>query len=214
VIRVYVIASSPALRAGLRALLGSHETFEVVGETSIEEPLLFPGGVDVLVLAGEHTVTHPALWKVLKSLESPAVLLLTEGNELPASLLNGLDLRAWGALPLDCTEEELTAAVFALNEGLLVGSPALLKSLLLPPASGGADKILSMDEVTSEPLTAREIEVLRLLAQGLANKQIALALGISEHTVKFHIASIYTKLGVNSRTEAVRAGVRHGLVVL
>jgi DNA-binding NarL/FixJ family response regulator len=65
-----------------------------------------------------------------------------------------------------------------------------------------------------EELTARESEVLQLLAQGLANKQIALALGISEHTVKFHISSIYAKLGVTNRTEAVTQGARLGLIVL
>jgi DNA-binding NarL/FixJ family response regulator len=65
-----------------------------------------------------------------------------------------------------------------------------------------------------EALTERENEVLQLLAQGLANKQIALALGISEHTVKFHISAIYAKLGANNRTEAVRLGVQRGLVIL
>ncbi len=62
--------------------------------------------------------------------------------------------------------------------------------------------------------TERELQVLELLAQGLANKQIALALGISEHTVKFHLSGIYTKLGASSRTEAVRLGVRQGLILL
>jgi DNA-binding NarL/FixJ family response regulator len=64
------------------------------------------------------------------------------------------------------------------------------------------------------PLTERESQVLQLLAHGLANKQIALALSISEHTVKFHVSSIYTKLRASNRTEAVRAGVQRGLVVL
>jgi len=63
-------------------------------------------------------------------------------------------------------------------------------------------------------LTPRETEVLQLLAQGLANKQIALALGISEHTIKFHVSSIYAKLGVGNRTEAVRVGARQGLILL
>ncbi|HEY5902473.1 MAG TPA: helix-turn-helix transcriptional regulator, partial [Anaerolineales bacterium] len=64
------------------------------------------------------------------------------------------------------------------------------------------------------PLSDREIEVLELLAQGLANKQIAGALGISEHTVKFHVSSIYTKLNVTNRAEAVRQGVRQGLIAV
>ena len=65
-----------------------------------------------------------------------------------------------------------------------------------------------------ESLTERETEVLQLLSQGLANKQIATSLGISEHTVKFHVSSIYTKLGATNRAEAVRLGVQGGLVVL
>jgi DNA-binding NarL/FixJ family response regulator len=65
-----------------------------------------------------------------------------------------------------------------------------------------------------EQLTARELQVLQLLARGLANKQIALQMGISEHTVKFHVSSIYARLGVSSRTEAVRLGVQQGLVIL
>jgi DNA-binding CsgD family transcriptional regulator len=65
-----------------------------------------------------------------------------------------------------------------------------------------------------EPLTPREMEVIQLMAQGLANKQIALALGISEHTVKFHLSSLYAKLGISSRTEAVKRGIELGLISL
>jgi DNA-binding NarL/FixJ family response regulator len=66
----------------------------------------------------------------------------------------------------------------------------------------------------SEPLTARESEVLGLLGRGLSNKMIARELHISEHTVKFHISSIYSKLGVSNRAEAVSQGARHGLISL
>jgi DNA-binding NarL/FixJ family response regulator len=65
-----------------------------------------------------------------------------------------------------------------------------------------------------EQLTAREMEVIQLMAQGLANKQIALKLGISEHTVKFHLSSLYVKLGISSRTEAVKRGIELGLISL
>jgi DNA-binding NarL/FixJ family response regulator len=78
-----------------------------------------------------------------------------------------------------------------------------------PELAGGQE----MDPL-NEPLTERENQVLQLLAYGLANKQIALRLGISEHTVKFHISSIYNKLGTTNRTEAVRAGVQRGLVLI
>ena len=98
----------------------------------------------------------------------------------------------------------------ALGEGLWAGSPALLGSLLeRRPAV-----LLEDGDPIVDPLTPREREVLQLAAEGLANKQIALSLGISEHTVKFHLSSLYTKLGVTSRTEAIRAGARRGWVVL
>ena len=72
----------------------------------------------------------------------------------------------------------------------------------------------SGEEPLAEPLTAREKEVLQHMAEGLANKQIALALGISEHTVKFHLSALYAKLGAASRTEAVKRGIELGLISL
>jgi DNA-binding CsgD family transcriptional regulator len=68
--------------------------------------------------------------------------------------------------------------------------------------------------VTEDPLTAREHEVLGLLAEGLPNKRIARQLGISEHTVKFHVSSVFAKLGAQSRAEAVSIGARNGLISL
>ena len=85
--------------------------------------------------------------------------------------------------------------------------PALVNPLFGAPLTNSGEQLI-------DPLTDREIEVLQLLAQGMANKQIALQLGISEHTVKFHISGIYTKLGVSNRTAAVRMGVRRGLILL
>jgi len=108
---------------------------------------------------------------------------------------------ARGVLPLDASPEELRAAIRALAAGLFVGAPPLLAS--------GAEK-----PVEDGPLTEREVQVLDLLAAGLANKQIALQLGISEHTVKFHVSSIYTKLNATNRTQAVREGLRQGWIVL
>lgn len=121
-----------------------------------------------------------------------------------------LDLPVWGVLSLDASPEELSAAVRALGEGLWTGSPVFLQNLLeRQPAFPLED-----GDPIVDPLTAREREVLQLVAEGLANKQVALFLGISEHTVKFHLSSLYTKLGVTSRTEAIRAGARRGWVVL
>ncbi len=109
--------------------------------------------------------------------------------------------RVWGVLPNDASAEELSAAIHALSQGLIVGTSTLLFESENEPLGRG-------------PLTERESEVLGLLAKGLANKQIALSLGISEHTVKFHVSSIYSKLNVTNRTEAVREGLRGGWLAL
>lgn len=196
-IRVGILASSLALRVGLREVLRGLEGIEVIADAS--SPGELPP-LDVLVLTSPDSL--PALGG-----EPPAALLLTDDLEAAARLM---DLPVWGALPLDASPEELSAAVRALGEGLWAGSPVLLQDLFeRRPAVPFDDADPLVD-----PLTVREREVLQLAAEGLANKQIALALEISEHTVKFHLSSLYAKLGVTSRTEAIRAGARRGWVVL
>ena len=196
-IRVAILAPALALRVGLREVFRGLEDVEVVGDASTldETP-----EADVLVL------TSPDYLSDLDE-DFPAVLLLTDDQNAATGLT---DLPVWGLLSLDASPEELSAAVHALGEGLWIGSPALLQDLLerqpFPMLEDG-DPIV-------DPLTAREREVLQLVAEGLANKQIALSLNISEHTVKFHLSSLYAKLGVTSRTEAVRTGARRGWVVL
>ncbi len=201
-IRIAIIAPSLALRLGLRAVLGHLPQVEVLAEAAhVEQASL--AEIDVLVLASTAELA------ALGGEVFPPVLLLTEDSG-EAQTLQQLELPAWGLLPLDASEEALDAAIRALNEGLWVGSPTLLRDLLRRSAT------IEVADPTplADPLTGREIEVLQRMAQGLANKQVALELGISEHTVKFHLSSLYAKLGVTSRTEAVRAGARRGLVVL
>jgi two-component system nitrate/nitrite response regulator NarL len=142
-------------------------------------------------------------------------------------VLRQAHLRAWGLLPLDASAEELQAAVQALDEGLVVLPYALFDLALAPPGgaefNGGTDYTAQSQSpgatraetgLQQEPLTERENQVLQLLARGLGNKQIAAALGISEHTAKFHVSAIYSKLGAINRAEAVRAGIQHGLISL
>jgi DNA-binding NarL/FixJ family response regulator len=191
VIRVLLDVSSPALRAGLRALLSSDGTIKVMND-SLEEDL----EADV-VIASASLVSLPE--DGAENPPSAAILLLSDDP------LNVRELRRssriWGILPTDATPDELSAAVHALSQGLIVGSSSLLFETESEPTSQG-------------PLTDRESEVLGLLSKGLANKQIAAALGISEHTVKFHVSSIYQKLNVTNRTEAVREGLRGGWIAL
>jgi DNA-binding NarL/FixJ family response regulator len=201
-IHIAVVAPAMALRVGLREVLGSLSDLDVVAEAARMEELP-AGDVDVLVLAS------PDGLRVLEPESAPAVLLLTDNLEDVRELQNQ-SLPAWGVLPINASEEELGAAVRALGEGLWVGSPALLRTLLREPS---VVEVSDTDPLP-DPLTGREIQVLQMMSSGLANKQIALSLGISEHTVKFHLSSLYAKFGVTSRTEAVRAGARRGMVVL
>ena len=196
-IRVGIVAAGVAPRIGLREVLRNLPDVDVAAESSSPEGL---PPLDVLVLASADFLGDLGE-------DAPPVLLLT--NDL-AEAARLVDFPVWGILPLEATPEELVAAIHALGEGLWAGSPALARVLLRKPsmvALEGAEEVV-------DPLTERERQVLQLTAEGLANKQIALSLEISENTVKFHLSSLYAKLGVTSRTEAVRAGARRGWVVL
>jgi len=193
VIRVLINVSSPALRAGLRALLSSDKMIRVVAAPdSLDEQ----NEADVIITSASNV---SLLNNETDSALSAGLLLLSD-DQLNVQEMKRLT-RVWGILPTESSAEELTAAIHALSQGLIVGTPALLFESESEPLERG-------------PLTERETEVLGLLSKGLANKQIAVALGISEHTVKFHVSSIYTKLNVTNRTEAVRAGLRGGWVAL
>ena len=190
-IRVLLNVASPALRAGLRALLSSDKTIKVVNDSLDEQ-----NAADVIITSA---ATASQLNNEPDSALSAGILLLSD-DQLNVQEMRR-SYRVWGVLPTDSSAEELTAAIHALSQGLIVGTPELLFESESEPLEQG-------------PLSERELEVLGLLSKGLANKQIATALGISEHTVKFHVSSIYTKLNVTNRTEAVRAGLRGGWVAL
>jgi DNA-binding NarL/FixJ family response regulator len=202
-IRAGILATGMTLRIGLREVLRSLPEVEVAAEA--ERPQGLPP-LDVLVVASPE---------LLADLEEgpPPVLLLTNEPEEAHRLT---DFPVWGILPLEASLEELSAALHALAEGLWAGSPALTRDLLVPRSAAVLGRAAMMDgaEEVADRLTERERQVLQLAAEGLANKQIASRLEISENTVKFHLSSLYAKLGATSRTEAVRAGARRGWVVL
>ncbi|PWB69567.1 MAG: DNA-binding response regulator [Anaerolineales bacterium] len=191
VIRVLLNVSSPALRAGLSALLASDDEIRVINPSpeDIDE-------ADVVLTSASYASSPTDEAGVPPS----AGILFLSDDPLNVREMRRAH-RAWGVLPTDASAEELTAAVHALSQGLIVGTAALLFESEDEPLERG-------------PLTERESEVLGLLAKGLANKQIAAALGISEHTVKFHVSSIYTKLNVTNRAEAVSEGLRGGWIAL
>ena len=192
-IRVLVNVSSPALRAGLRALLSTDDTIKIINDSLNED-----SEADVVITSASHVSfsNHEV------SDTSAAATLLLSDDPLNVREMRRFS-RVWGILPTESSMEELTAAIHALSQGLIVGTSTLL-----------FQSDLESEPLSHGPLTDRESEVLGLVAKGLANKQIAVALGISEHTVKFHVSSIYSKLNVTNRTEAVREGLRGGWVAL
>ncbi len=209
-ISVGVVSSILAIRAGLRSLLENSDPIEVIWETpnlaAIEE---LPVEIDVLLLASPVDEL-PELERLLGGQPGQLAVLVLTSNSRSEHRLASLPIRAWGILGEDSRSEELSAAIQALHQGLLVGDPALTRPALTQMLFGVGEAVVSL----IEPLTERELEVLQWLAQGLANKQIASQLRISEHTVKFHVSSIYAKLGATNRAEAVRLGVQQGLILL
>jgi DNA-binding NarL/FixJ family response regulator len=186
------------MRLGLRALL-SDSGIEVIGEADRLDPVAFgEAEADVLIYASASAPLPP-----FARMEGGSAAFLLLSDEPPSVQSMARSAAAWGSLPLEASREELVAAIHALSEGLVVGSVRFFQQR--PNASS---------ETESSPLSDREMEVLNLLAQGMANKQIAAALGITEHTAKFHVSSIYTKLNVTNRAEAVHQGVRQGLIAI
>jgi len=179
------------MQAGLQSLLSSDATIKVMSDSPDED-----NEADVVVTSASRI---SLLDLETDSASSAGILFLSDDQPNVEKMKRSYSV--WGVLPTDASAEELTAAIHALSQGLIVGAPTLLLESENEPLERG-------------PLTERESEVLGLLSKGLANKQIAVTLGISEHTVKFHVSSIYTKLNVTNRTEAVREGLRGGWIAL
>jgi DNA-binding NarL/FixJ family response regulator len=203
--RAFVVAPAPVTRAGLRSMLANAEGTDVriVGEASSPTDSSELSEADVVLLANEELLEE-ASFAVAEDGTQALVLISDEDNAV--SRLRAMQLRGWGVVPPDAPPEELAAAVAAAGQGLIVLPKAVTERLLHEPAASA--------EELSETLTAREREVLDLLGHGLSNKLIGRELHISEHTVKFHISSLYAKLGVNNRAEAVSRGARYGLISL
>lgn len=195
-IRVFVVARSAVVRAGLEVVLRAR--YDVTGSAATLED---SPQAEVLLIDLEAGMEDSGI-------RAPSVLLLDRAQVLP--LTGGPGDPARALLPRDATEAEILAAVEAVAAGLTVVHPELLD------AWAPAHSVVMRDgEGSPDPaLSPREIEVLRMLAEGLPNKIIAYRLGISEHTVKFHLTSLFSKLNVGSRTEAVTVGIRQGLVLL
>lgn len=199
-IRLLIAASSAVVRAGLEALAASHPAIELAGAfadlSSVEalrpDVILSALPVDELPMPADGI--------------APAIVLLS-GQQQPPWTRDALRLGVRAVLSRDASAGEILAAVEAAASGLAVVDPRDLDGLLsgAPAAAVAAE---------APVLTPREIEVLRMMAEGAANKAIAFRLHISEHTAKFHVASILSKLNASTRAEAVAIGIRKGLILI
>lgn len=210
--RVYLVAPSPLARAGLETLLAGPGVSVVGRAASLESVVaqILDAEPDAVVLDTSGDNSESLLEELSASnLANETTVILLSDRESPGSLARAIRAGVRAILPAQITSEQLLAALHAAVEGLVILHPAELNSLLPAPSLASSP----LAELT-EALTPREREVLQMLASGLVNKEIATKLSISEHTVKFHVASILGKLGASTRTEAVSLGIRRGLVLL
>lgn len=215
-IRLALAAPSALLLAGLEALVtrdGAFTVVERVPRLTQAAEALEGADVDVVVAVIDRPdrgsrPTSPdggpptQRWLVLADLDAAdAAEWLRQGVQ--------------GVLPRDADEQELVAAIEAVHAGLAV-VPAPMAGALLSVLAPGVARTLPRfaPSATGSGLSPREREILALLAEGMGNKIVAARLGISEHTVKTHVASIFQKLGADTRAEAVAIGARSGLILL
>ena len=161
---------------------------------------------DVLLVEAD-TLADPAARDALDWARTGGATVLLVRNPAAEPVADALRAGAKAVLPSGMEGPEIAAAIEAAAAGLTVLERTGLDLLLRAPGT------LAKGSALVEPLTERELEVLELVAAGLGNKEVASRLEISEHTVKFHVASIMGKLGAGSRTEAVTLAIRQGMIM-
>jgi DNA-binding NarL/FixJ family response regulator len=201
VIRVFIVARSPAEQEQLRsraastdiAVVGAAESLDAAGAARAD--VIMFSDVDLLGDGASAT---------------PARVIVWTDDEDAVKRVRRSALASWGVVGRAASRSQLQAAIVAVGNGLCVMSPETA-------GEGSRETAEEIEEdsdrlVLDEPLTARERDVLDMASRGLSNREIGAALGISEHTAKFHLAAIYGKLGVSTRTAAVRRGLRRGII--
>ncbi len=212
VIRVAIVDDQRLFVAGLVRILGIQPDMEVVGRAHTGEEaveLCMREGPDVVLMdlsmpgMGGISATR----EILGLLPRTQVLVLTVHTD-DTNLFQAIKAGAQGYILKDCTPEDLTSAIQSVHAGNTITSPNFAKKMITT-----FEGIRSNTEITPS-LTERELEVIKALAQGKSNKEIARDLDISEKTVRNHTSNIYKKLHIFDRTQAVIYAVRRGLVNL
>ncbi|MDR7418380.1 MAG: response regulator transcription factor [Armatimonadota bacterium] len=204
-VRVFVVAGTSEERTRLGALIEADNGLELVGQGSLEldAEILRHAGPDAVVAVRDRSAIRSAVAGSWSTAGDAALIALVSS---PDDAAEAMAAGARGVLTPDVDAPALAAAVRAAACGLLVLAPEFGAA-----AAGARDREAG---VLVEDLTPRELEVLQVLAEGRSNREIAQRLGISEHTVKFHVDAILGKLGAHTRTEAVARAARHGLIIL
>ena len=211
-IRILVVDNLAVSRAGLRRLLESYADLQVVGEAAdgvqaVSETLELGPQVVLMDALLPNGQSMEAL-KQIKQLNLNAHVLLLAAQYREEFLYETLQAGADGYVLKDIAPDELAEAVRAVARGEMLVQPQLASRLLTRFGRQGRGTF------PYETLTAREQDVLQLLARGLRNKEIAARLYVSERTVNFHLANIYQKLNVSGRTEALSKALEQGLVTV
>jgi DNA-binding NarL/FixJ family response regulator len=215
VIRVLIADDQALFRRGLLVVLGTEPGIEVVGEAetgqeAVEKAEAEAPDVVLMDVRMPHMSGIEAARRIRDLLPSTKILMLTvsdEGDDVFEALKAGAD----GYMLKEITVEEVAQAVRAVHEGHSLLSPAMA-SKVIDEFRALSKRAEEVDHVAAPVLTARELEVLRLMAQSKSNKEIAEALFISDNTVKNHVRNILEKLHLHSRMEAVMYAVRKRLL--
>jgi DNA-binding NarL/FixJ family response regulator len=211
-IRILVADDHPIVRDGLIAILNTQPDFEVIGEAAtgpqtVERVTALRPDVVLLDLEMPEIDGVEALRRLRETCPDVRVIVFT-AFDTDERILGAVRAGARGYLLKGAPREEIFQAIRVVHAG---------ESLLQPIVASKLLRQVSQEQAAlpgPDTLTPRELEVLRLLARGLENKEIAAKLVITERTVKFHVSSIQGKLGAGNRTEAVVIAARQGLIKL